>query len=260
MNSRNFIGTFVVTLLVIVLLIFNQIFSLGLGNKITNLTSPVGVVISSTGQRIGNFFGGIIHIGSLQKENNELKNQLDAALFEIAQLSEAKKENAALRADLGFKEMSSLDLVPAEIAYFDASLNDGITVRVGNVEGINPGNVVLSQGYLIGRVTEVRGNNVKILLITDSTSSIPITIQTKSITGIARGKIGSGLTIEQVPQSDNLVKGDIVITSGLGGDIPKGLILGQVEKVEKVSGSIFQYVTVLPGIELTRIERVMIVR
>ena len=98
------------------------------------------------------------------------------------------------------------------------------------------------------------------LLITDSTSSIPATLQSKEITGIARGKIGNGITMEQVPQSDNVVKGDTVITSGLGGDFPKGLIIGKVDEVQKVSGSIFQNVVLRPAVELTRIERVMIVR
>jgi rod shape-determining protein MreC len=146
------------------------------------------------------------------------------------------------------------------VAYFDPSLKDGITVHVDDVSGIKTGNVVMAQGYLIGRVFSIDGQNIKVLLITDSTSSIPATLQNKATTGIAKGKIGNGLTLEQVPQSDNVVGGDVVLTSGLGGDLPKGLILGKVDEVQKVSGSIFQNVIVRPSIQFTNLERVMIAR
>jgi len=260
MKSRNIFGTIVATVAIIALVISNQFFSLGLGTKISGFLAPVGVVLSTTGQQIGGFFGNITHIGTLQTENKNLSSRLDDALAEVARLSEAKKENDSLRADLGFRVSSPLDLVPAEVAYFDPSLKDGITVKVQSNSGIKVGNVVLSQGYLIGKVLKIDGNIVKVLLITDNTSSIPATLLNKNITGIARGKIGNGLTMEQVPQSDVVASGDTVVTSGLGGELPKGLILGKVEEVQKVSGSIFQSVILRPAVEFTRIERVMIAR
>lgn len=260
MKVRNTVGTIVTVIAVVLIVAANQVFSLNLGGKITGFLSPVGIVLSSTGQKIGSFLGNITRIGTLQKENRVLNERLDGALTEIARLSEAKKENDSLRADLGFKQSSALNLVPAEVAYFDPSLRDGITVRVSNTDGIKLGNVVLSEGYLIGRVSSIDGNNVRVLLITDSTSSIPATLLGKDITGITRGKIGSGLTLEQVPQNDNVVRGDTVITSGLGGDLPKGLIVGKVDDVQKISGSIFQSIVLRPALDLTRIERVMIAR
>lgn len=260
MKVRNYLGIFVTTLFVAFVVATNQIFSLGIGEKIVTFISPVGIVVSTTGKQISGFFGNLGHIGSLQRENKDLEYRLDSALTEIARLTESKKENESLRADLGFKQSSSLDLVPADVAYFDPSLRDGITVRVTNSEGIKVGNVALSRGFMIGRVSEINGNNVKILLITDSTSALPSTLQNKNITGIAKGKIGNGLTMEQVPQSDNVVSGDTVVTSGLGGDIPKGLILGKVDEVQKVSGSIFQNVILRPAVDFTLIERVMIAR
>lgn len=260
MNSRRTLGTMLAVMVIIGLIAVDQIFSFGLGNRITRFLSPVGVVITNTGEQIGGFFEGILHIGTLQKDNKNLNDKLNDSLAEIARLSEAKKENDSLRLDLGFKVSSPLDLVPAEVAYFDPSLRDGITVQVDSSDGLKVGNVVLSQGYLIGRVSEINGNNIKVLLTTDSQSSLPATIQGKDVTGIAKGKIGNGLTVEQVPQSDNVASGDTVITSGLGGELPKGLILGRVESVQKVSGSIFQSVILRPAVEFTRLQRVMIAR
>jgi len=260
MKSRKFLGVIITTIVVVMILTANHILGLRIGEKVTGILAPVAVVISTTGQQISTFFGNIAHIGTLQTENKELSNKLDSALTEIARLTEAKKENDSLRADLGFKQNSSLSLVPGEVAYFDPGLRDGITVKVSDSAGIKVGSVVTAQGYLIGRVATIDGKNIRVLLITDSTSSIPVTLESKDISGIAKGKIGNGLTMERVPQSDNVVKDDIVITSGLGGDVPKGLILGKVSEVQKVSGSIFQGVVLQPLIQFTSIERVMIAR
>lgn len=260
MKAQKKTGIIVASMIVIAIVASDHFFSLGLGKKATILLSPIGVVISTTGEKIGGFFGNLAHIGSLQRENKDLSDKYNAALAEIARLTEAKKENDSLRASLGFKQSSNLDLVMADVAYFDPGLKDGITVTVDDASGIEVGNVVLAEGFLVGRVEKIDGKSIKVLLITDSTSSIPATIQNKNITGIAKGVIGNGLVVEQIPQSDSVTKGDTVVTSGLGGDLPKGLIIGTVDEVQKISGSIFQSVTLQPMVEFTRLERVMIAR
>lgn len=258
--NKKLVGVFITVLLLTGLVAADETLGLGVGKKAFNLLAPVGVVFSTTGERVSSFFGSITRINSLQRENKLLTDKLNSALTEIASLSEAKKENDSLRRELGFKVSSQLNLVPAAIAYFDPSLRDGITVRVDSSEGIKVGNVVLSEGFMIGRVSEISGTTLHVLLITDSQSTIPATVQNKDITGIASGKIGNGLSLEQVPQSDVVVGGELVITSGLGGDIPKGLILGKVDVVQKVAGSIFQQISLQPMVEFVTLERVMIVR
>lgn len=260
MKIKNFTSIIVVVLVMAAIVTANQVFGLGLGKKVASVLSPVGVVVSSTGQHVGSFFSNIVHIGSLQRQNNDLNSRLNASLAEIARLTEAKKENDSLRRDLEFKQTGILNLVPGYVAYFDPSLRDGITVRVDDMADIKVGNVVTAEGFLIGRVSRLDGNTVQVLLTTDSSSAVPATLQNKTITGIAKGKIGNGLTMEQVPGSDVVVEDDIVITSGLGGDIPKGLIIGRVDTVQKISGSIFQSVTLQPMLEFTKLERVMIAR
>jgi rod shape-determining protein MreC len=260
MKNKKLLSVIITVVFIAILVLANQFFNLNLGEKASNILSPVGIVFSTTGEEISSFFGNITHISSLQKENNVLTDKLNSALAEIATLSEAKKENDSLRLELGFKQSSPFDLIPATVAYFDPSLRDGITVEVDDTTGLKNNDVVLSEGFLIGRIADINGTSIRVLLITDSTSAIPVTIQDKDITGIAMGKIGNGLTMEQVPQSDSVQKGDLVITSGLGGDLPKGIILGKVDVVQKVAGSIFQQISLQPMVEFTKLERVMIVR
>ena len=241
-------------------LFVDSTFHLGLGRGLQSFFTPVTIVVSDAGSSISGFFGGIGNIGNLQKENADLKDKLNSALAEIASIQTAKDENESLKKDLGFKDSSNLTLVPGIVVSYDPTLHSGINVRVDSASGITVGKPVIAEGYLIGRVSSVSGNVVKVSLIVDSTSAIPAIVLGKNISGIATGVIGNGLLMDQVPQSDAVAKDDLVVTSGLGGDLPKGIIIAKVGDISKVSGSIFQNVELLPMVDFSKIERVMIAK
>lgn len=258
MHNNKVYTSFVTVFLLLIFLFVDFTFNLNISKTIQRFFSPVSIVISDTGSAISEFFNSIGNIGKLQKENANLKNQLNSALVEIASIKTAKEENDSLRKDLGFKNSSNLNLIPGIVVSYDTTLRSGINVRMESVSGIKKGQPVMSEGYLIGRVSEVSGNIVKVELIVNSTSAIPATVLGKDITGIAKGIIGNGLIMDQVPQSETIAENDIVVTSGLGGDLPKGLIIGKVGEISKVSGSIFQSVELLPMVDFSKVERIMI--
>jgi rod shape-determining protein MreC len=99
-----------------------------------------------------------------------------------------------------------------------------------------------------------------VTLITDSTSAIPSEVSGKNVIGITKGVIGNGLQLDQVPQSEEVLKDDLIITSGLGGELPKGIILAKVGEIQKVSGSIFQQIELLPMVDFAKISKVMIAK
>ncbi len=259
MQKKYFAGIATVLALLFVLLA-DSTFRLGIGSQIGSALSPVSMVLSDTSAKVSSFFLGLSNIGKLQKENSDLKNKLDSAIQEISVLSVAKNENDSLRKDLGFKNSSNLDLVPGTVISFDPSLRSGINIRVDDVVGITKGRPVIANGFLIGRVAEINGKIIKVALIVDSLSAIPAEISGKSITGIAKGVIGNGLLMDQVPQSEAVAENDLVVTSGLGGELPKGIILAKVGEIRKISGSIFQQVELLPVVDFAKVERVMIAR
>jgi rod shape-determining protein MreC len=251
----------IVTVFFLLLLFFAETtFNLGLTRTVQSAFAPVSLVFSNIGASVSGFFGGISNIGNLQKENAELKLKVNSVLSENAAMKVANDENTSLKKDLGFKQTSKLDLVPATVISFDPTLRSGINVRVDSTDGISKGKPVMAEGYLIGRVAEISGNIIRVNLIVDSTSAIPAVILGKQITGIAKGIIGSGLIMDQVPQSELVAENDLIITSGLGGDLPKGIIIAKVGEIAKVSGSIFQKVELLPMVDFSKIERVMIAK
>ncbi len=260
--KRKTITTFLI-LCVIVIGIFgvDKFANLGITTKTVSYISPIGIVFSDIGSGITSFFGNITKVGTLQKENKDLNDRLSASLIEISRLSAGQKENESLKNDLNFKKSHNFDLLGASVIYFDPNnIRETITIDVGGKDGIKAGDVVLSQGFLVGKIKSITDHTAKVILITDPESATPAMIVDKNVSGIVKGKIGSGLTFDQVPQNDKVNTGDLISTSGLGGEYPKGLLMGKTESVQRVSGSIFQAIEVHPMIDLNKLERVMVIK
>jgi rod shape-determining protein MreC len=236
-------------------------FKTGMTRTAGSYLAPVGVVVTNFGSGFSDFFKNIGNISNLQKENSRLKSDLNKSLVEIARLSEAQKENDSLKNDLKFKKENKFDLVPAYVIFFDPSnIRDTITIDIGTDDGVKEGDVAVSEGFLIGRLTGLTKNTAKIILISDPDSAVPVNLVNSSVTGIVKGKIGSGLVLDQVPQSDEVGRGDLLATSGLGGQYPKGLLVGKIEEIQQISGSIFQAIEVRAMLDLGALQRVMVIR
>lgn len=239
----------------------NKGFFEGATNQTYKVTSPVSLFFSESSNKFSHFFSGIFSLSKLQKENATLKDQLNALQAEVAQLSEAKKENEKLRNDLGFKVTNNFTYQATEVIAFDPSaLRGTVVINKGVKDGLKPGMAAIAEGFLVGKIIEVSENTSKVQLITDPASAIPVTLKGINTNGIAKGEIGFGLTMEKIPQGEQIKTGDLVISSGLGGELPKGLILGTVEKVESQENSLFVTAEVRPSADLRNLYRLIIIK
>ena len=261
MKKTRFFAVVLIIVLSLSAFVADGYFKTGVARTAGGYLSPVGVVFANIGAGFSDFFDNLGNISGLQKENSKLKSDLNKALAEIARLSDTKKENESLKKDLAFKKENNYDLVPASVVFFDpTNIRETLTVNVGTDNGLKEGDVAVSEGLLVGRLTGLTKNTAKIILISDPTSAVPVNLVGGNVSGIVKGRIGSGLTLEQVPQSDEVHKGDMLATSGLGGQYPKGLVVGKIENIQKISGSIFQAIEVRPMIDFSSIERIMVIR
>jgi rod shape-determining protein MreC len=244
-----------------VLVFFNsQGFLAGAGDAIGRTISPVTTYFSKTGSGTAGFFSGIFNIGKLQEENARLSDRLNELEAENARLNEIKNENESLRKDLAFTEKSDLNYVPAEVIAYDPSNIRGlVTINQGSKDGLKVGMAAVSEGFFIGKIIEIGDNFAKIMLVTDPSSAVPVEIQGSSTSGIVKGKLGTGLVMEKIPQGDKIETGNTVITSGLGGEIPRGIIVGQVKQVERIENSLFIDANIQPQARLSNILRVLVI-
>jgi rod shape-determining protein MreC len=119
--------------------------------------------------------------------------------------------------------------------------------------------VVTSDG-VVGRVIEVSLHTAKVLLITDPNSAMDVIVQRSRTQGIMEGKVEEVCVLKYVQKNEDVQVGDKVITSGLGGIFPKGLMTGTVTRVERKRPGIFQYIEVTPSVDFSRLEEVLILK
>jgi len=208
-------------------------------------------------------------IGAVSGGRNfiDLRAELDAAQQEIAELrsqvillQEAAIENETLRLELGFREsVTSGRYLAAEIIGYDPSdFVQCLIIDRGESDGLDRGMVVLSSEGLVGRISEVSSACAKVMLITDPSSSVSARIQRTRDTGIVQGYPGGQLIMRYIPQENEIIPGDVVLTSGLGGNFPSRLPIGQITSVAKSDVDMFQTARMVPSVDLNHLEMVMV--
>ncbi|MEK7447302.1 MAG: rod shape-determining protein MreC [Patescibacteria group bacterium] len=262
MKKISFLIFFSVLIIIFSLLFFKSKGSFSsVDSGVTRVFQPVGMVfVNSTGW-IKDLFSNIGNIGNLQKENKELRSRINELESESARMAVSEKENEALKRELNFKHVSGFETITAQISFFDpTNIRESIIIDKGANDGVKEKMAATAEGFLIGRVAEVYSNSSKIILITDPMSNVPAQIPEVSATGIVQGQVGIGLTMNQVPQETELKKGQAVVTSGLGGEYPKGLVIGKVENITKKNNSIFQTASLRTLIDFKSLERVQLIK
>jgi rod shape-determining protein MreC len=133
-------------------------------------------------------------------------------------------------------------------------------VNKGEKDGAAKDMAVVTSEGVVGRVIEVSLHTAKVLLITDPNSGMDVIVQRSRTQGIMEGKVEEVCVLKYVQKNEDVQVGDKVITSGLGGIFPKGLMTGTVTKVERKRPGIFQYIEVTPSVDFSRLEEVLILR
>jgi len=96
-------------------------------------------------------------------------------------------------------------------------------------------------------------------LLTDADSTAAVILQSSRVTGLVVGQPDGSLRMEYIPQDETVEADDIVLTSGLGGVMPKGLVVGQVTDIQQESYALFQSATVRPAVDFARLEIVLVI-
>jgi rod shape-determining protein MreC len=226
----------------------------------SQLVAPVQFVLTRLTGPIGQAVEGVIHLGRLQSQNDALRSENIQLRNQILLLQEAERENEALRRQLNYKSsVPSFQLLSAEVIGLDSSnLLQYLIIDRGADDGVQQGMPVLAAEGLVGRIDEVSKTSAKVMLITDVSSSISALIQRSRATGLVQGYPGAQLRMRYIPQGDTVEVGDVVFSSGLGGSLPKRLVIGQVVRVQKSDVEMFQEADIVPAVNLRDLESVMI--
>lgn len=227
--------------------------------------SPVQGFFSQISRKTYTFFQGIVNYEKLLAENAALRRELAARENLYYKLLELQKENYRLREMLGFKERTEYDLLPAEVIARDPShWFETIIINKGYADGVEKDMAVVTAEGLVGSVMLVSRNSSQVLMLTDSRRAVSALVQRSrepGFIGIVEGYAQNNnyLKMTNLPPEANVQPGDIVISSGLGGVFPKGLVIGRILEVNKDPSGLLQQATVVPAVNFNRLEEVFIV-
>lgn len=249
---------------IIALLILGFFFSselVPIKNFFYQLTNPLSRVITDSSGKVKKFFADIRSIGDLTKENVQLEQENQQLKSKLAQLKEVEHENEILKTELGFsQEQKEYQLIPSEIiARSPTSFLQTLKIDKGSNDGVEKDKAVLSGGFLIGSIQEVGADYSEVFLITNAHSLIAAVLQESRGTGLLRGGL-KGLTIEDVPLDTEIKAEELVVTSGLGGDLPAGLPIGTIDKIISSESEIFQRASVKSPVEFAKLEIVFVIK
>ena len=197
----------------------------------------------------------------LTAENAKLKGRIQELEAERNRHLEDESTNRRLRELMEFRLYLPSGAVTASVISNSASTWFNIQILdKGKKDGVEKGMGVVSPLGVVGQVVSVTSRSAKVLLITDSHSGVDAVVQRNRARGIVAGSLESGPIMKYVKRSDDLKEGDRLVTSGLDGVFPKGLLIGAVSKVNKKSFGLFQYVEVTLAVDPARIEEVLVVQ
>jgi rod shape-determining protein MreC len=119
--------------------------------------------------------------------------------------------------------------------------------------------VVTAGSTLVGRVAEVGLRTSKVQLLNDLASAVNVRLQTSNVTGLAIGQQDGSLLAQYLPLNTEVVTNDIALTSGLGGNLPRNLVVGQVTGVDKEDADVSQSAHLRPAADYDRLNVVLVI-
>lgn len=202
-----------------------------------HLLKPLLSVSYSTSSWLNTRISNIRSLGSIYDERATLQEKVIELQQQVVALSSAAQENESLRAELNISNRP-----PAEDTVAATIINRSINNLIGEAlidqganAGIQEGQAVMSQGVLVGKISQVFSTTSIVTLVNAPNASIQAMLTDSQALGLVYGRANS-LLLTEIDQGVTIKEGEIVQTSGLGGTIPKGLIIGEVDHVTSQSG------------------------
>ena len=231
-----------------------------LGTLLMWIMRPLQIASQGAVNWISDFRENYDTLTGFKAENARLRKRIEALEVERQRYLEAAATNRQLKALLDFRSQLSGAAITASIIANSASgWFQSCMLDKGSADGVSKGMAVVTPLGVVGQVVAVTPRTAKVLLLTDPNSGIDVLVQRTRSRGIVSGSLETGTILKYVKRSEDIQEGDRLITSGIDGVFPKGMMVGTVIKVRKQHLGLFQFIEVLPAVQTPRIENVLVV-
>jgi rod shape-determining protein MreC len=222
-------------------------------------TAPAQKALNVSLANVQNAWLRYIALVGIEEENKNLKKKIDELTAMNLSYQESYKEAQRLKKLLAFSDEHNYHFISARvIGREQAALSRTILIDKGLAHGLKIGMPVAAPPGLIGRLVDVSWHASRVLLFIDENSNIDAIVQRNRTQGIISGAGSRGMILKYISKTQDVKEGDVIVSSGMGGVFPKGLLIGQVGHVDRQEASLFIKINVAPYVDLSKLEEILI--
>ena len=266
-NKQTEVLGVIITIIILILLIFLTNMEV---NKLSyleavasSITSPVQKVFNDIKNKIQGNTGYFADLETVKKENEELKIKNSELETLVRELEILKADNKTLEEYMNLtQKYGEYSTVPANVISRDVSnFSSNLIIDVGSRDGITENMTVIADKGLVGYVLSVTETTAKVQVIIDSASTVSCNLTTSNESIICKGTLDNNqvLRATYIPTSAELIQGDTVITSGLGGIYRRGIFIGNVKEIVTTSNVTDRYAVIEPAVDFSKLETVLVI-
>lgn len=200
-------------------------------------------------------------VASLRQRNIELEAQVSQLQTQAIELQQKNAEAQALYALFDFERQNPTNTysIASVIGRDPNPFLRYIIIDRGSDDGLRHGMPVVTQQGLVGRIDAVFASAARVQLITDAAATVNIRLQSSPIEAILIGSLTGDLSLDMLPRDATISVGDIVLTSGLGGNYPPNLFIGQIQSVRLPENSLFKTALLQPVVDFNGLKAVLVI-
>lgn len=227
-------------------------------STVLSITHPLQQVVTWTMRSLKDVWGNYVYLLNVQRDNQRLHEEIKWLRQENHRYLEAYLQYQRLQRLLNFREQTPLDVVAAEVVGRNSSSwTEIIFINRGTRDRVAKGFPVVTYDGLVGQVIHAAPALSQVMLMTDFRSGIDALVQRTRASGVVAGRGRDLAELKFLPVGTDLQPGDRLISSGMGGVFPKGLIIGVVKDIHR-NGRQTQKVAIQPSVDFSHLEEVLV--
>jgi rod shape-determining protein MreC len=227
-------------------------------DAVLSISRPLQQAATWTTRPLGGVWDNYIYLVNVQRDNQRLREELKWLRQENHRHLEASLQYQRLQRLLNFRDQTPLDVVAAEVIGRNShSWTEIIYINRGTRDRVAKGLPVVTHDGLVGQVVHAAPTLSQVMLLTDFRSGVDALVQRTRASGVVAGRGRNVAELRFLPVGVDLQLGDRLISSGMGGVFPKGLIIGEVKDIHR-NGRQTQQVEIQPSVDFSHLEEVLV--
>ena len=217
--------------------------------------------ISERYQAIQGFINAPGDLARIRQRNAELEAENSRLQIQIIELQQQVIEAEVLSTLVDYARSRSENryTAAAVIGYDTSPFMRYVIINRGSDDGLRRGMPVVTNQGLVGQIAAVTAKAARVELIIDPASLVNVYLQQADTEALLKGQVTGDVELDMIPQSASVQAGDLVVTSGLGGNYPPNIVVGQVSNVRKRDFDLFQTAGVQPAVNFEDLQIVLVI-